>query len=281
MVWKTSTDMGTEVLPAQDYLAHYQGYQRAHFMGMMYQHAQVHHHGKKSPEHPQSKKKNSHRHGSAAQKAKFKGENPEKKRPLKSKPQEESFQLEVVKRGAVNRVAKSSNCKSGHCDEQGLKKEPKLDRGKEPFKDLVSTGQVTILKRGQALKPNTNDSVSKKTGSLMLSSKETLGPDPTIVTKNRTLTSRSVSSKESKAAAPPSAPKLPGLKPEKAERGNSIKNHNFPTLISEKWAGPAYTNSPSPSCLPFPKFATKKPGEESAEIERFATMGLRRLLGLD
>lgn len=273
--------MGAEVLPARDYLAHYQGYRSDHFMGMMYQHAQVHQYGKKSPEPVQSKKKNGHRHGSSAQKPKSRGENPEKKRPLKPKPQEESFQLEVVKRGAVNRIIKSSNCKSGYGDEQGLRKEPKLDIDKEPAKNIVLVGQVTILKRGQALKPNTNEPSQleiKKTGSSVLSSTETLGPDRTSVTKNRTPTSRSASSKESKAASPPSAPKLPGLN---SERGNGIKKHNFPIQISEKWAGPAYTNSPSPSCLPFPKFSTKKSGEESAEIDRFATRDLRRLLGLD
>lgn len=277
--------MGTDVLPARDYLAHYQGHWNDHFMGIIYPHQKVHHYGKKSPQHPQSKKKSGHGHGSSPQKSKVKGENPEKKRPLKPKPQEES-QLEIVKRGAVNRVVKGSNCKFGHGDEHASRKELLLDRVKEPAKNLVSMGQVAILKRGEALKPNNNDSnqmeiVKKKTACLVLSPTETMGPDPILSTKNRTLTSRSVSLKKSKGTALPSVPKLPGLKPETAERGNGVKTLNFPVLKSEKWAGPAYTNSPPPSCLPLPTFSTKKFGKESAEIDRFATRNLRRLLGLD
>lgn len=276
--------MGTEVLLARDYLAHYRGHQNDHFMGMIYPHEKVHHYGKKSPQHPQSKKKSGHGHGSSP-KIKVKGENTEKKRSSKPKPQEES-QLEVLKQGAVNRTLEGCNCKFGHRNEYASKKEPLVDKGKETAKNLVLTGQVTILKRGQALKPNNNGSsqleiAKEKTACFVVTPKEIPGPDPTHVTKNRTLTSRSVSSKGSKAAALPSVPKLSGFEPETTERGNGIKTLNFPLLISEKWAGPAYTNSPPPSCLPLPTFSPKKFGKGSAEIDRFATRDLRRLLGLD
>lgn len=260
--------MGTEVLLPRDYLAHYRGHQNDHFMGLIYPHEKVHQYGKKSPQNPQSKKKSGHGHGSS-QKIKVKGENPEKKRSFKTKPQEES-QLEDLKLGAVNRTVKDGNCKFGHGDEYASKKEHLPDRGKEPAKNLVLKGQVMILKRGQAFKPNNNDS----------SQLETPG-SPTHVTKNRPLTSRSVSSKGSKAAAVPSVPKLSGFEPETTEKGNGTKTLNFPLLISEKWAGPAYTNSPPPSCLPLPNFSAKKFSKESAEIDRFATRDLRRLLGLD
>ncbi|GLJ42781.1 hypothetical protein SUGI_0887120 [Cryptomeria japonica] len=57
---------------------------------------------------------------------------------------------------------------------------------------------------------------------------------------------------------------------------------------TEKWAGPAFANSPSPSCLPLPKFSFNKmaaPAEEKVLTEEdlvriSATRDLRRLLGL-
>jgi len=250
-----------------------------------YPQVKVHSYGKKTPQHPQSKKKSGHGHVSSPQKAKVKSESPVKKRPLKPKPQEES-QTEVGKRGAVNRIVKCNNGKFGHGDEQALRKETLPGRGKDLAKNLVLTGQLKILKREQALMPNNNDSsqleiVNKKMACLAVSSTETLGTDPTLITRNRTWTSRYVSPKESRAAALPSVPKQRRHKFEIAERGNGVKTLNFPVLISEKWAGPAYSNSPAPSCLPLPSFSAKKSGEESVEIDRFATRDLRRLLGLD
>jgi len=254
--------MGTAVLPARDFLAHYQSHSNAHLMGLIYP--------KKSHQHPQSKRKSGYGHGSSPQKTKVKGENPEKKRSLKPKPQEESFP-EVGKK-SVNRIYKGSDRKFGHVNDQPLKK--------EPGKDHPLMGKVTILKRGQTLKPNNNGSsqpeiADKTIGESFVSATEFLRPDPTILPKDRTLESRSASSKESEAAI------SPGLETETTERGNGIKTPIFPVLISEKWAGPAYVNSPCPSSLPFPKFSMKKCGEEAAEIDRFATMDLRRLLGLD
>lgn len=59
-------------------------------------------------------------------------------------------------------IVENSNCKFGHGDEQALTKQPQLEGGKEPSKNLLLKGQVTILKRGKALKPNTNDTSQRK-----------------------------------------------------------------------------------------------------------------------
>lgn len=254
--------MGTVVLPARDFLAHNQNNPNVRLMGLIYT--------KKSHQHPQSKRKSGHGQGSSPQKTKVKGENPEKKRPLKPKPQEESFP-EVGKK-VVYRIHKGSDRRSGHVDDQPLKK--------EPAKDLLLMGQVTILKRGQTLKPDNNlssqrETANKTTDTLFVSRTEFLRPDPTILPKDRILKSRSVSSKEIEAATPA------GFEIQTSEGGNDTKTPNFPLSNSEKWAGPAYVNSPSPSSLPLPSFSIKKSGEESAEIDRFATRDLRRLLGLD
>lgn len=254
--------MGTEVLPARDFLAHYHRHPNVDLMGLIYH--------KKFHPHPQHKKKSGHGHGFSPQKAKVKGEIPEKKRPLKPKPQEESFP-EVGKR-AVNRIQKAAERNSGRVDNQTLKK--------EPAKNPLLMGQVTILKRGQTLKPNIYNSShlefsNKTTDQLFVSPTEFLHPDPTLLLKDRTIKSRSVSSKESEAATPP------GIETEIVGGGNEIKTPNFPVFISEKWAGPAFPNSPSPSSLPLPSFSIKKSGEDTAEIDRFATRDLRRLLGLD
>lgn len=253
--------MGTVVLPARDFLAHNENNPNLHLMGLIYT--------KKSHQHPQSKRKSGHGHGSSTQKTKVKGENPEKKRPLKTKSQEDSFP-EVGKQ-AVYRIHKGGDRKSGHVDDQPLKK--------EPAKDLLLMGQVTILKRGQTLKPDKNIScqrqtVNKTTDRLIVSPLEFLRPDPPLLPKDRILKSRSVS-RESEAATPS------GFETQTSDRGNNTKTPNFPSLISEKWAGPAFVNSPSPSSLPLPSFSIKKSGEASAEIDRFATRDLRRLLGLD
>jgi len=254
--------MGTVVLPARDFLAHYQSHPNVDFIGFSYP--------KKSQQYPPSKRKSGHGHGFSSQKAKVKGENPEKKCPLKPKHQEESFP-EVDKR-AGNRIHKASDRKFHHVDDQTLKK--------EPAKSSLLTGQVTILKRGEALKPNNNSSsqleiAKEATCQLFVSPAEFMRPDPTFLSQDRTMKSRSVSSKESKAAP------LRRLETETAGGGNGIKTPNFPVFISEKWAGPAFANSPSPRSLPLPSFSIKKSGEESAEIDRFATRDLRRLLGLD
>ncbi|GLJ42780.1 hypothetical protein SUGI_0887110 [Cryptomeria japonica] len=58
----------------------------------------------------------------------------------------------------------------------------------------------------------------------------------------------------------------------------------------EEWAGPAFANSPSPSCVPLPNFSVKKTAaaaeekvlieDEFPQIDSSATRDLRRLLGL-
>jgi hypothetical protein len=254
--------MGTAVLPARDFLAHYQSHPNVDFIGFFYP--------KKSQQHPPSKKKSGHGHGFSSQKAKVKGENPEKKQSMKPKLQEESFP--VVGKRFVNRIHKASDRKFDHAHDQSLKK--------QPAKSSLLMGQVTILKRGHALKPNNNslsqlEIAKETTGQLFVSPAEFMRPDPTFLSQDRTMKSRSVSSKESKAAP------LRRLETETAGGGNGIKTPNFPVFISEKWAGPAFANSPSPRSLPLPSFSIKKSGEESAEIDRFATRDLRRLLGLD
>jgi len=252
--------MGTAVLPARNFLAHNQSHTNVNFMGFFYP--------KKSQQHAPSKRKSGHGHGFSSQKVK--GENLEKKRPLKPKHQEESIP-EVGKR-AGNRIHKASDRKFDHVDDQSLKK--------HSAKSSLLMGQVTILKRGHALKPNNNSSsqleiAKETTGQLFVSPAEFMRPDPTLLFQDRTMKSRSVSPKESEAAI------LPGLEAEIAEGGNGIKTPNFPVFISEKWAGPAFAISPSPSSLPLPSFSIKKSCEESSEIDRFATRDLRRLLGLD
>jgi len=254
--------MGTEVLPALDFLAHYQRHPNADFMGLVY-HQKFH-------QHSQYKKKSGDGHGFSPQKAKVKGEIPEKKRPLKPKPHEQLIP-EVGKR-TVNRTQKATERNSSRVDDQTLKK--------KPAKNPLWMGKVTILKRGQTLKPNNYDSsqlefANKTTDQLFISPAEFLRPDPTLLPKGRTMKSRSVLSKESEEATPP------GLETEIAEGDDGIKTPNFPVFISEKWAGPAFPNSPSPSALPLPRFSIKKPVGEMAEIDRFATRDLRRLLGLD
>ncbi|EFJ32390.1 hypothetical protein SELMODRAFT_439673 [Selaginella moellendorffii] len=61
-----------------------------------------------------------------------------------------------------------------------------------------------------------------------------------------------------------------------------------PPLFDEKWAGPAFTNSPPPSSLPIPNFSLRKPEMLAVQAEfarimdtEAATRGLRRILNLD
>lgn len=52
--------------------------------------------------------------------------------------------------------------------------------------------------------------------------------------------------------------------------------------FAEEWAGPGFSNSPSPRCLPLPNFPVKKTSKDAvAQIDNCATRDLRRLLGLD
>lgn len=74
--------MVSALLPTPGFLAHYQSYPNGNFKGLIYP--------KKSHQHPQFKRKSGHAHGFSPQKSKVRGENPEKKRPLKTKPQDAS-----------------------------------------------------------------------------------------------------------------------------------------------------------------------------------------------
>lgn len=103
-------------------------------------------------------------------------------------------------------------------------------------------GQVTILKRGESLDSRRSQdlkkSVSLNEADLVVFGSERLGPDPQLV------------------------PNQIGL----ARSG------------SDGYAGPAFSQSPSPSSLPFPSFSTRRFSEAVVDS---ATKDLRRLLRLD
>lgn len=125
--------------------------------------------------------------------------------------------------------------------------------GKEQAKSNMVTGQVTILKRGQSV-----ESTSHAMGRL------------------------GVSPPKSVAAA--QATRSAGFEPVTCMKTSKAKPR------PEEWAGPAFANSPSPNCLPLPKFSVKKTAaaaeekvlieEELQQIDSSATRDLRRLLGL-
>lgn len=119
---------------------------------------------------------------------------------------------------------------------------------KSPARNLVM-GQVTILKRGEALSlPKNRGLGNDRKGrarreadlDLMLGSTDRLGPEPEMVQKE-------IRVSESK-------------------------------VVDGLYAGSAFFSSPPPSSLPLPLFFTKKDGSPSNDE---ATSDLRRLLRLD
>lgn len=156
----------------------------------------------------------------------------EKKRPLKSP------EVEAGKRSVKSQNFQRQNGKSNL---------------KEQAKNNMVMGQVTILKRGQAV-----ESTSHAMGRL------------------------GVSPPKAEFAAP--ARRSAGFEPVTFMKTSKAKPR------SEEWAGPAFANSPSPNCLPLPKFSVKKTAsaaeekastdEEFPQIDSSATRDLRRLLGL-
>lgn len=99
---------------------------------------------------------------------------------------------------------------------------------------------------------------------LLITSTDPLGPDPSVLPKDRSGILQSVSSgvKASEATGN-DLPKM--LKDSQSvasfdgidyTKVGSPSSSGFasPVFESEKWAGPAYSNSPPPSSLPFPKF---------------------------
>lgn len=298
--------MGTAVLPAQDSLASYQRSHDQHVFGMVYPHAQAYQYqyGMKS----ESKRKSgvasrhafcSSNHGGggyvSSNKAKVKGgcapnENgslssfsPERKRFLKSKAHGD-FRPEFGKR------ANGSECKISNNNIEG-----NSVPSRKPGKILV-VGQVTLLKRGQNFEnaedvqgfprvrsnssSNANkmaEKVNRMMGDFLTTQREPLGPDPAFISNQSQGMLRSVSAgfEVSEEMGFES-----GIK-RTTSASSHLKVPNFPVLNSEKWAGPAFSNSPSPRCLPLPSFFVKKSGEELIHVDKHATRDLRRLLGLD
>lgn len=135
--------------------------------------------------------------------------------------------------------------------ENGSDRVPDRDRSmvvKSSAKNLVM-GQVTILKRGEALTPpQTRALVNDRKGrakreadlDLVLGSTDRLGPEPEMVQKE-------IRVSESK-------------------------------VVDGLYAGSAFLSSPPPSSVPLPLFFRKKDGSPSTDA---ATSDLRRLLRLD
>ncbi|KAH9296793.1 hypothetical protein KI387_028475, partial [Taxus chinensis] len=93
--------------------------------------------------------------------------------------------------------------------------------GKQAVGNNLSMGQVTILKRGQTVE----------------SSSQIVSPAKTTVAAAQITRSVEISVKMSKLTS----------------------KSKFPArIMAEGWAGPAIANSPSPRCLPLPKFPLKK-----------------------
>ncbi|KAL5995808.1 hypothetical protein ACLOJK_025878, partial [Asimina triloba] len=135
------------------------------------------------------------------------------------------------------------------------------DAAGSPAKSLVM-GQVTILKRGESLdakrspefparRADLKKSVSLTESDLIVCGVERLGPDPELVPKRAAVLS--------------------------------------PALLRSDgvYAGSAFSQSPSPSSLPLPRFSKKEsggggaPAFPTAVVDDWATKDLRRLLRLD
>uniref|UniRef100_A0A0C9QV13 TSA: Wollemia nobilis Ref_Wollemi_Transcript_7667_1586 transcribed RNA sequence n=1 Tax=Wollemia nobilis TaxID=56998 RepID=A0A0C9QV13_9CONI len=258
--------MGTAVLHAQDCLSPYQqstGHQG--FQGAVYHRrlkfSPQNEHGKKfqsqSPVNSQSRRKAGQSGSISPQKSKAKGPELQKR---SSKNNEVSS--EAGRRSLKNQTP---NCK---INRNNSKKEAGRAQPVAVPKNLVM-GQVMILKRGQAVESSSH--MMDRLG---------VSPPKADAALDRAPRSRYL------------GPSPTGFETEGCGNGTAKKyfSHGYPGVAryKEEWAGPAFTNSPAPSCLPVPMFSVKKTpqerdgqAEDLAESVSSATRDLRRLLRLD
>eukprot|EP01018_Ginkgo_biloba_P023883 Gb_08807 [translate_table: standard] len=126
----------------------------------------------------------------------------------------------------------------------------------------------------------------KSGNDLVITSTKRPGPDPSIISKGASGLLRSVSA-ESKFSEAIGDEELSVMSKEFGVRSHSEGEVNvkigsppvssdraessFPFFVAEKWAGPTYSNSPSPSCLPLPKFKVRPNAADSFDLERLQT----------
>eukprot|EP00252_Welwitschia_mirabilis_P008856 TRINITY_DN2109_c1_g2_i1.p1 TRINITY_DN2109_c1_g2~~TRINITY_DN2109_c1_g2_i1.p1 ORF type:complete len:186 (+),score=17.25 TRINITY_DN2109_c1_g2_i1:305-862(+) len=171
---------------------------------------------------------------------------PERCRPFgtesRKKPSKGKAEKEAFERRRSQKEPSSSAAFSNSSSRRRCHRNAKPNPGEDLAKALTA-GQVTLLKRGEPL---------RKSGG---NEEERRSPAQTL--------RRASASSKSKTTFPLALPMAKGA-------------------ASEEWAGPAFVNSPSPRCLPLPKFSVKKSGNNAqALIDPCATESLRRLLGLD
>eukprot|EP01018_Ginkgo_biloba_P023884 Gb_08808 [translate_table: standard] len=122
---------------------------------------------------------------------------------------------------------------------------------------------------------------SKSVNDLVITSTERLGPDPSIISKGASglLSSVSAESKFSEAIGDEELSVMSkefGVGSNSEGEGNvkigrppvssDQRESSFPFFVAEKWAGPTYSNSPSPSCLPLPKFKVRPNAADSLDL---------------
>lgn len=132
----------------------------------------------------------------------------------------------------------------------------------------------------------------KSDDDLVITSTERLGPDPSVLPKERSGILRSFSSGIS---VPETVEDSMSMLPPAFGFGGSSQNldsvsvgtdHNvkISPLLKENWSVPAFRNSPPPSSLPLPKFFVRQNGNSTTaqvRVDTSATRDLRRLLGLE
>lgn len=130
---------------------------------------------------------------------------------------------------------------------------------------------------------------------LVIASTERLGPDPSVLPKERSGILRSFSLGISvPETVEDNLPMLPlafgsGGSSQSLDSVTVGTDHDrkmSPLLAFEleKWSVPAFCNSPPPSSLPLPKFSIRKKGNSTSaqvRVDTSATRDLRRLLGLE
>lgn len=130
---------------------------------------------------------------------------------------------------------------------------------------------------------------------LVITSTERLGPDPSVLPKERSGILRSFPSGISvPEAVEDNLSMLPlafgsggssqCLDSVKIGTDHDLKMYPLLTFELRKWSVPAFCNSPPPSSLPLPKFSARQNGKSTTaqvRVDTSATKDLRRLLGLE
>lgn len=156
---------------------------------------------------------------------------------------------------------------------------------------VAASGDANAMKMikknmGNAEKPQKPDD------DLVITSTERLGPDPSVLPKERSGILRFFSSGIS---VPETVEDSMSMSPPAFGSGGSSQNLDSVTvgtdhdvkispLPKEKWSVPAFCNSPPPSSLPLPKFSFRQNGYSTTaqvRVDTSATRDLRRLLGLE